>query len=129
MRKIAAVGVLVFLSVLLSTYACAQQADPVREKVEKGLITFKGGGLTLEDAIQMSGDLDWGSAVKSEYLYLEKIYGPRGKGWNTTKYSSATGLIKKDGRVYDRLQVVFDDGRAPVFFYFEITSWFGKQAP
>ena len=126
MKKIKCIlAILIFLC-SASVYAQSGPVGAVQEKIAKGEISFKGGGLTIEDAIQMPGTATNMECVQSEHAYLAKVYGPRGTTWTTTKYSSATNLTKKDGKIYDRLEVVFPDGRPSLNYYFDITHCFGK---
>jgi hypothetical protein len=109
------------LIIMCFTSVSAQNGS-VLDKIEKGEITFKGGGLTIGDAVRMTGVVTHSDCAMAEKVYLEKIYGSYGKSWKAKKYELETDLIKKDGEFYGRIEVIFTDGRPSIPYYFHITK-------
>jgi hypothetical protein len=69
MKKVSFISVLLRILRFSSAFA---QIGSVQDRLNKGDITFKGGRLTLEDAVQMTGVASDQDCEKVEYAYLEK---------------------------------------------------------
>jgi hypothetical protein len=76
-------------------------------------------GESLEEAIIILEAESHREGVASEYEYLERRFGKRGKDWELERQS----LLEKGDKYYDRMDLIFPDGTKKII-YFDITSFF-----
>lgn len=88
--------------------------------VSNGVKISGGDGSSYKNAliVQAKNSTD---GIRSEYLYLDKKYGQRGKDWHFIQQS----LSHKEGIPYDVLKIKTANGKT-LNVYFNIKSFFGK---
>jgi hypothetical protein len=78
-------------------------------------------GETMEDAIVITDVANHDAGVKAEYDYIIQKHGQARVGWTMR----GQALMHHNGRAYDRLEIVLQDG-SPRTYFFDITGFFGQ---
>ncbi|NQT65319.1 MAG: hypothetical protein HQ554_03980 [FCB group bacterium] len=81
-----------------------------------------GNGSSMEDAIKITNAGNSENGIASEYAYIEKHYGKRKVDWELIKQI----FDKKNGKMYDilQIQIILDNQKKVI--YFDITDFYGR---
>lgn len=85
-------------------------------------VTFQGGsGVSVDDAIIISGAKNYVDGIAAEYIYLSSHFKKPDVDWKLIK--QRVGLHKN--KIYDLIQIQLSDGTKRDL-YFDITKFYGK---
>lgn len=79
-------------------------------------------GSSIDEAIVIRNAVNSMAGVKAEHDYLAYKFGERGEDWDFHQQM----LIKKEGRVYDQIDILLVDGEKKSVF-FEVTSFHKRK--
>lgn len=90
--------------------------------INEGTLVVTGGiGDSVEYAIAIRKTPKELSAAGAEHILLTQRYGRHGEGWTLRRQD----LLNLDGRTYDTVQIVLQDGSKRTL-YFDMTDWLDR---
>ncbi len=79
-------------------------------------------GLSVDDAIKITGAQSSFDGVGAEYEYIQMRFGEKGRDW-TLKLQA---LVEDGEKVFDRLDLVLIKEKKEISLFFDISDFFGR---